>query len=1135
MGAIRDYLSDIQAEYKTSMAGEHAYRPALKKLLESADINLRAVNDPARTEIGMPDFVVLRQPGNIPIGIVEAKDIGNQLSRTERTGQIRRYLAHGNLILTNYLEFRWYVNGQKIETVRIARVKNAKITRLSTAYADLNDMLRRFARQTTQSVNSAQELAERLARSAQFIAHFIEKDLKSDVPSANLQHQLAAFQKTLLPGLDIPRFADMYAQTLAYGLFASRVNFPGDPAEFSLRGAAEDIPRTNPFLRDLFYHSRFDIGARLTWMAESLVEILRHTDMDGILAHFGQRTQQTDPVVHFYETFLSAYNPSLRETRGVYFTPEPVVKYIVRSVDHILKTRFDRPRGLADENALILDPAAGTGTFLYFVIEQIKEAFAGQQGLWKSYVEKHLLPRVFGFELLMAPYTVAHMNLSLQLKEAGYEFKEGERLGIYLTNSLEEAVEAPPLPFAEFIAEEANTAAEIKRDKPIMVVLGNPPYSKHSANRSEKVIERSALEGQSGLRQGTRTRKRRASLIVKTFIGKLLEDYKRVDGQPLGEKNPKWLQDDYVKFIRFGQWRIERTGEGVLAFITNHGFLDNPTFRGMRKSLLETFSEIHILDLHGNTNKSEVSPDGSKDVNVFDIRTGVSISVLIKTDNSLQNAEVHHHEIWGSRETKYKWLNALHIATTPSKQIQPLSPHYLFIPQDASLLTEYNAGQLITDIFLEYKSTVTTGRNSFSIAFDSDTLMTRIRDLQNLDLSNDMIRDKYALRDVSYWKLDDARAEILKVENPKDHILAYCYRPLDFRFVIYHSSVVERQRYDIMQYMEQENFALLTHRPQSPDSFTFMYCTELVGDQNVAANKSAGGGNSFQFPLYLYPHKTEGSEKSDDDADSRKRQRRILDAEEADYFDFNEKGRRPNLSTAFVSEMEAKLGLPFQTEGGSFVTPTPNPSPIKREGLSSPATSSSRPSSPSLPVGEGAGGWGVTGRRAKPGGWFGPEDVFYYAYAVFHSPTYRQRYAEFLKIDFPRLPLTSNLSLFATLVKLGAELVSLHLMKSPKLSNFSTTFDIEGDNEVARGYPKYSEAKARVEINKAQYFGGVTSEIWDFHIGGYRVAEKWLKDRRGRKLSYEDLTHYQKIIVALSETRRVMSEIDHAIPGFPIE
>ena len=486
MSAISDYLSDIQDKFRTDIAGEHAYRPALEKLLETADSGLNAVNDPKRDEIGMPDFVVLRSPGNVPIGIVEAKDIGNSLSRSEKTQQIKRYQAHGNLILTNYLEFRWYVNGEKVDVVRIAKVRAGKIVRDHKAYGDLEKLLQRFAQQSVQPINSAQELAQRLARSATLIAHFIEKDLKSDQPSASLRNQMTAFQRTLLPGLDSASFADMYAQTLAYGLFASRVNYLGAAKRFSLRNAADDIPRSNPFLRDLFYHSRFDLGGRLSWLTESLVEILRHTDMDSILMHFGRRSRQSDPVVHFYETFLAAYNPSLRERRGVYYTPEPVVKYIVRSVDHILKMRFQRPLGLADENTLILDPAAGTGTFLYFVIERIKEAFAGQQGLWKSYVEQHLLTRIFGFELLMAPYTVAHMNLGLQLKEAGYDFKGGERLGIYLTNTLEEGIKQEyKSAFGGFIEEEANQAAAIKRDKPIMVVLGNPPYSGHSANKGQ--------------------------------------------------------------------------------------------------------------------------------------------------------------------------------------------------------------------------------------------------------------------------------------------------------------------------------------------------------------------------------------------------------------------------------------------------------------------------------------------------------------------------------------------------------------------------------------------------------------------------------------------------------------------------
>jgi len=1085
MSAVRDYLTEIQGEFKTGMAGEHAYRPALKKLLESADTGLNAVNDPARTEIGMPDFVVLRQPGNVPIGIVEAKDIGNSLSRTEKTQQIKRYQAHGNLILTNYLEFRWYVNGERIETVRIARVKDGKITRISTAYGDLAELLRRFCQQSAHSVNSAQELAQRLARSAQLIAHFIERDLKSAAPTSNLQNQMSAFQKTLLPGLDIASFSDMYAQTLAYGLFASRVNYLGDPKRFSLRNAADDIPRTNPFLRQLFHHSRFDLGGRLSWLTESLVEILRHTDMDSILAHFGRRTSQSDPVVHFYETFLAAYNPSLRERRGVYYTPEPVVKYIVRSVDHILKTRFNRPLGLADENTLILDPAAGTGTFLYFVIEQIKDYFARQQGLWKSYVERHLLPRVFGFELLMAPYTVAHMNLSLQLKEAGYEFKDDERLGIYLTNTLEEAIEAPPLPFANFIAEETNTAAEIKRDKPIMVVLGNPPYSGHSANRSEIILDEEALTRQRGLRRGQNPRgpQLKRARKIKTFIGNLLDEYKTVDGKPLGEKNPKWLQDDYVKFIRFGQWRIQRTGEGVLAFITNHGYLDNPTFRGMRQQLLRAFTDIYILNLHGNATKQEITPEGNKDENVFDIRTGVAISIFIKdSDKVVDIADVRYVDLWGDRGAKYSWLNHNDINSTAWHDVTPSCPGYLFVPLSAEKKSEYDTMTSVKEMLPANALGLFTARDALTIHNTPDSVWKTVTNFAKLDTEE--AREYYRLRqDVRDWKVASAQADIRASGPNKEHISQILYRPFDRRFTYYTGKTkgfmcMPRRR--IMSHFEsrkdaaidsQSNLGMVIGRAGQAADFkdwNVVYCTDDLLDLNVFRR---GGG--ALFPIYLYPSK----------------QKELTNPE---HFPLSEKGRRPNLSKAFVADMEAKLGLPFQTEGSAFA-------------------------------------------NGDSPGWFGPEDVFYYAYAVFHSPTYRERYAEFLKIDFPRLPLTSDVGLFAALVGPGAELVGLHLMKSAKRSDYKTDYDIEGGNEVSRGYPKYVEKHKRVHINKAQYFGGVAPEIWDFHIGGYRVAEKWLKDRRGRKLSYEDLTHYQKIIVALSETQRIMQEIDKAIPQFPIE
>lgn len=1100
MSAIRDYLSDIQNEFKTGIAGEHAYRPALKKLLESADTGLNAVNDPARTEIGMPDFVVLRQSGNVTIGIVEAKDIGNQLSRAEKTQQLKRYMKYGNLILTNYLEFRWYVDGEKRETVRIAKVANDKIVRIQTNYPKLADMLQRFAEQTPSNINSAKELAERLARNTQLIAHFIEKDLKSSAPSQNLQNQMAAFSNTLIPDLNVAKFADMYAQTLAYGLFASRVNYPGDPVQFSLSGAAEYIPRTNPFLRRLFYFNSFDLGSRLTWLVESLVALLQHTDMDSILDHFGQRTGQTDPVVHFYETFLSAYNPSLRETRGVYYTPEPVVKYIVRSVDHILKTRFNKPDGLANKDTLILDPALGTGTFLYFVIEKIKERFVGQQGMWKDYVEERLLPRIFGFELLMAPYTIAHMNLSLQLKEAGYEFKENERLGIYLTNALEEGVKQKyKSAFGGFIEEEANAAAEIKRDKPIMVVLGNPPYSGHSANRSTQVVEMVAPQQPSGVGTATRAEtgystSRTADSpgtqspatvkrVVKTFIGELLEDYKKVDGQPLGEKNPKWLQDDYVKFIRFGQWRIEKTGEGILAFITNHGYLDNPTFRGMRESLLKAFTDIYIVNLHGNTTKQEVTPEGNKDENVFDIRTGVTISIFIKDlDKVVDFAHVKYMDIWGNRDEKYSRLNHNDLNTTTWLDVTPTRPGFLFIPLSADKQKEYDAMTSVKEMLPANALGLFTARDTLTIHNSPESVWKTVTNFVELD--TEKAREHYSLRqDVRDWKVALAQADVRASGPEMKHISQILYRPFDRRFTYYTGKTkgfMCMPRSNIMSHFHsqddaaenaQNNLGIVIGRAGQAADFNdwnVVYCTDGLLDLNIFRR---GGG--ALFPIYLYPTK----------------QKELTDA---DTYPQSDKGRRPNLSKAFVSELEAKLGLRFVTEGSALA-------------------------------------------NGDSTDWFGPEDVFYYAYAVFHSPTYRERYAEFLKIDFPRLPLTSDADLFGDLVKLGAELVSLHLMNSPKLAELITTFDKEGDDEVARGYPKYTQKGGRVHINKTQYFGGVSQEIWDFHIGGYQVLQKWLKDRRGRKLSLDEREHYQKIVVALSETIRIMSEIDAAIPQFPLE
>lgn len=602
------YLQSIQKNRQKG--SERSHYPALKALLDDPANGIDAVIEEKGNKAGIPDFTVKRR--DLLVGYVEAKDVGLDLNSIEKTEQLQRYLeSFPNLVLTNYLEFRWYVNGKR---------------RLKQVLTDINDstlqvkntekiaaLLDQFLNYTGEIISNPENLAQQMARLTKAIRLATITALSQEENKGELHQLKQGFSEVLLPQLTDPDFADMYAQTISYGLFAARVGHAQNPGDegFTRRTAGTYIPATNPFLKRLFNTIvETDAVSQIDWAIDDLVQLLAQVDMGSILENFGQRTRQDDPVVHFYETFLAAYNKALRKSRGVYYTPEPVVSFIVRSVDAILKERFDLPLGLADNakdpktqkpRVQILDPATGTGTFLYEVIKQIYRNLEdiGMANQWDSYVEENLLNRLFGFELLMAPYAIAHLKLGLALQELGYQFKGKQRLGIYLTNTLDEALKKSEILFGQFVAQEANEAATVKRDVPVMVVLGNPPYSGHSANKSE-------------------------------WIAGLVHDYYYVDGLPLGENNPKYLQDDYVKFIRFGQWRIDRTGSGIMALITNHGYLDNPTFRGMRQSLEKTFDEIYLMDLHGNSKKKEVAPDGSPDKNVFDIQQGVAVAIMVK-------------------------------------------------------------------------------------------------------------------------------------------------------------------------------------------------------------------------------------------------------------------------------------------------------------------------------------------------------------------------------------------------------------------------------------------------------------------------------------------------------------------------
>ena len=1064
--AIRDYRREVERTRATGQATEHSYRPAFQALVqELGGAGVRALNEPSHVECGAPDFIVERR--GVPIGHIECKDIGADLNRAECGKQLKRYRAAlPNLILTDYLKFRWYADGELRETAQLGRFdRRGAIVANREGFGQVTELFQAFLSADTPSIGQPRELAARMAAKARLLRDSVERILREEDPSGPLCDLLTAYRNVLIARLSADQFADLQAQTAAYGLFAARCLHDSRDGPFTRRSAV--FTETIPFLREVFGRiAGPGVDPRLTWIVDDLARLLDRADMAEILADFGRRTRREDPVVHFYEDFLAAYDPDLREVRGVYYTPEPVVSYIVRSVDRILRESFGLGDGLADTETiiergpegqpkasprvLILDPAAGTGTFLRETVATIRATIEGQGlgGAWPDYVRDHLLPRLFGFELLMAPYAICHLKLALEIggTDANFKMPDGQRLGVFLTNTLEEAHErtAGAL-FAHEIAREATGADAVKRERPVMVVLGNPPYSGHSANKGAWIA--ALLRGKDGA-AGTGS-------------------YFEVDGEPLGERNPKWLNDDYVKFIRFAQWRIERTGEGVLGFITNHSYLDNPTFRGMRQSLMEAFDEIYLLDLHGNAKKRERSPDGGRDENVFDIQQGVAIGLFIKrADGDDGLARVFHADLWGEREAgpdggKYGWLAAHDVATTEWAELAPKPPLYLFVPRDEALSTEYEAGVKLTEVFPVNSVGIVTARDKLAIQWTADDMRRVVEDLISRDIEN--ARNVFSLgEDSNDWKIADAQRDVRDHPNADRHIVPILYRPFDKRFTWYTGRAggfICRPRPDVMRHMlSGPNSGLCVGRAGQVIGSN-EWDVAFISDSSSDLNLFRRGGNCL-FPLYAYA---------------------------ADCFG---KTREANIDPGFVEAVGAALGLAFRSDGAGDLVST-----------------------------------------------FGPEDVFRYIYAVLHSLEYRRRYADFLKSDFPRVPLTGDRALFAELIGLGRRLVALHLMEDE--GEDTPTFPVAGANRVdkVRYAPPGGDPAGRVWINDDQYFDGVSPDTWAFAIGGYRPAEKWLKDRKGRLLSFDDIAHYRRVCAALAETPRIMARVDQAIDargGWPL-
>lgn len=1080
---IRKYIASINQRYQSDAQSEMSFRTDLQNLLDALKDNPAIVlTEEPSTEggllldpkVGRPDFLLTRS--GLPFAYIETKRIGDpDLKGKQSKGnkeQFDRYKASlDNLIFTDYVRFLLYQKGELVQEVSLADVTEKGIKALEKSFPAFLDLLATFFTFRTEAVTSSEQLATEMARKTRIlrdiIASALEKDEKekerlgSQYTLTSLYGLFLSFQKSLMEEAEIREFADVYAQTITYGLFVARYN-DREAGAFSRERATNLIPPTNPFLRRLFNNiGGAEADSRILWVVEELVALYRMVDLHTLLHETEKQkaSWQDDPIIHFYELFLGRYDKETKKDRGVWYTPQPVVQYIVKAVDTLLKERLDIPQGLAQgdtagTNAVhILDPATGTGTFLAEVVRQVYQAFATQQGLWQSYVEKNLIPRLHAFEIMMASYTIAHFKLGNMLERSGFSFekRKKQRLNIILTNSLERK-EANSLRFDSLFGEEENLAHQTKHTTPVMVVLGNPPYNVESENKGE-------------------------------WITKAMDAYKKEPGGKirLEERNPKAVNDDYVKFIRLGEAMIEKNRRGVLAYINPHGFMSNVTFRGMRWKLLDTFDEIYILDLHGNARKKETTRDGERDENVFDIMQGVSINLFIKSGKKKKGslARVYHRDAYGLREEKFSWLSAHAFQQKDYTELHPSEPYYFFYPRDEKADMEFAEGFAINELMPMNNVGIVSSRDGFVIATRKETLQQRIEEFFASTISSSEIQVKYALKESKSWFIEQAQRNNSYDEKK---LQVVDYRPFDNRWIYYDEKIVERPRYEVMQHLLLgDNVGLVSKRGFPTQETAPIHVTKNIIDYRSWSSAGMQGGD-YLFPLYLY---TGGAKDINGNKDSGGISGLFTDEEELEPI------RKPNLDPTIVQAIAATMGLRFVAE-----------------------------------------------ERDRREGCFAPIDLLDYIYAVLYHPTYRERYFECLKIDFPRIPYPSSSSCFWQYVAIGSQLRQLHLMETPfTFSDFLTQYKVTGDNLVESvkwidttpsqdATAPEATPQGRVYINSTQYFEGVPRAVWEYFVGGHQPAQKWLKDRKGEKLSADELTHYQAIVVTLQRTIDLQAKLE---------
>ncbi len=1045
--AIRDFVREVQLTHKTDDPTEHTYRPVLKIMLDKLgkEKKVRAINERKRIDCGAPDITLMHN--DIAIGYLEAKDIGVPIRnhRGVNKNQFDRYTNDlDNLIYTDYLKWDFYRDGinKPSHSISIAELNDDVITPTPNNYAKLANYLQDFLDQRPQTITTADNLTTYMAKKTRLMRYSFEEGLSRKPPVKSLENQYKTVSKELIRGLKKKEFADMYAQTVTYGLFAAWLDNK-TPDKFNRQDIDSLLPDDYPFLKNLFeFITAKTPDKGLDWAIDDLMAVYRAADVERIKKTYGKASGYADIFIHFYEDFLKKYDAEKRKTAGVYYTPEPIVDFIVRGVDWVLKNKLDVRDGLAstektdvvwntdriteDEihnvhKVQILDPATGTGTFLAQTIRHIaKQVKPSAPNSWSSYVDKDLLPRLHGLEMMMAPYTMAYLKLASALKELEYKPTpdKPKRMHVYLTNSLAEAnKDVAELGYNEWLEDEARGARDIKINKPIMCVIGNPPYSAVSQNKGESA----------------------------KWIHSLINEYKYVDGKPFGERK-HWLYDDYVKFIRLAQKMVDTNsvgGRGVIGMITNHGYLDNPTFRGMRESLLRQFNEIYILDLHGSSIKKELCPNGNPDKNVFDITVGVSIIIAwaekTYAGQEIFPAKVFHADLWGTREEKFNALRKEGLGSKIFEQIAPRTPYYFFKPKNYDLFGEYEKGFKITEFMKDNSTGIVTMGDNFIIDSNKTVLHNKLIEFLASNITELALKSKFKLgKNYAKWVLENKG----KIQLDSKKLVKINYRPFDTRWTYFDNKLLWRWRKDIMHhFLEGDNLGLVISRSAvGQPSWQEVQCTDKIIEFGIMSTRPGNG--TPVFPLYLYP--------------------------DGKSFDAN---IRVNMK------------------------------PTIRKAIEDAATDA---------------------KHGKPD----EHQIFDYIYGLLHAPEYRTRYLEFLKADFPRIPYPETPAEFWHLSSIGTKLRDLHLMKG----NFNlATYKFDGANTTPKiEIPCF--ANGRVWINKTQYFDNVPESAWDFYIGGYQPAQKWLKDRKEQVLDYENICHYQRIIAVLVQTEQTMKTIKWSRP-----